>query len=76
MANPDSRSRKASKAGKASKTAAAVPPVVSVIMGRKSDWETMKAARDILTEFGVAHECRVISGASHAGSAHRICDDG
>src|SRR5580658_8478955 len=51
-----------SRLRKASKTApAAVPPVVSVIMGSKSDWETMKAASDVLTEFGVAHECRVIS---------------
>ena len=37
------------------------PAVVSVIMGSKSDWETMKAASDVLTEFGVEHECRVIS---------------
>src|SRR5579871_6134414 len=56
MASQDSRSRKASK-----KTPAIAPPVVSVIMGSKSDWETMKAASEVLTEFGVAHECRVIS---------------
>ena len=30
-------------------------------MGSTSDWETMKHADDILTEFGVAHECRVVS---------------
>jgi len=54
MANKDSRSRKVNKP-------VVVPPVVSVIMGSKSDWETMKAASDVLTEFGVAHECRVIS---------------
>ena len=35
--------------------------MVSVIMGSKSDWETMRAASEILTEFGVAHECRVVS---------------
>jgi 5-(carboxyamino)imidazole ribonucleotide mutase len=50
----------ASRSPRASKTAA-TPPVVSVIMGSKSDWETMKNASDILTDFGVAHECRVIS---------------
>lgn len=55
MANQVSPSRKASK------TPTATPPVVSVIMGSKSDWETMKVASDIFTEFGVAHECRVIS---------------
>jgi 5-(carboxyamino)imidazole ribonucleotide mutase len=36
-------------------------PLVGVIMGSKSDWETMRAAADILTEFGVSHECRVVS---------------
>lgn len=30
-------------------------------MGSKSDWETMRAADEILTELGVAHECRVVS---------------
>jgi 5-(carboxyamino)imidazole ribonucleotide mutase len=52
MANPASHSRKDSSKA---------TPVVSVIMGSKSDWETMKASSDVLTEFGVAHECRVIS---------------
>jgi len=37
------------------------PPVVSIIMGSKSDWETMRAASEMLTEFGVAHESRVVS---------------
>jgi 5-(carboxyamino)imidazole ribonucleotide mutase len=40
---------------------AAVPPTIGVIMGSRSDWETMKAAADVLTQFGVAHECRVVS---------------
>ncbi len=35
--------------------------LVAVIMGSKSDWETMRHADETLTEFGVAHECRVIS---------------
>ena len=33
----------------------------AVIMGSKSDWETMRPASDTLTKFGVAHECRVLS---------------
>ena len=45
----------------AKKIAPMIPPVVSVIMGSKSDWETMRAADEILTEFGIPHECRVIS---------------
>lgn len=36
-------------------------PIVGVIMGSNSDWETMKHADDILNEFDVAHECRVVS---------------
>ncbi|MBS0205986.1 MAG: 5-(carboxyamino)imidazole ribonucleotide mutase [Planctomycetes bacterium] len=36
-------------------------PVVGVIMGSKSDWATMKLASDVLTEFGVPHECRIVS---------------
>ena len=35
--------------------------LVGVIMGSKSDWETMKHAAEVLTQFGVAHECRVVS---------------
>ncbi len=57
MANQVSRSRKANKAGK--DTAAA--PLAGIIMGSKSDWDTMKAASDIFKEFGIPHECRVIS---------------
>jgi 5-(carboxyamino)imidazole ribonucleotide mutase len=30
-------------------------------MGSKSDWDTMSAASEVLTEFGVPHECRVVS---------------
>jgi len=36
-------------------------PLVGVIMGSKSDWDTLRHADEILTEFGVAHECRVVS---------------
>ena len=36
-------------------------PVVGVVMGSRSDWETMAAAADILRQFGVSFECRVVS---------------
>ncbi|MFO0977584.1 MAG: 5-(carboxyamino)imidazole ribonucleotide mutase [Planctomycetaceae bacterium] len=36
-------------------------PVVGVVMGSRSDWETMKSASEILTQFGVPHECKVVS---------------
>ena len=42
-------------------------PLVAVIMGSSSDWETMKNASETLGEFGVAHECKVVS-------AHRTPD--
>lgn len=42
-------------------TASAPKPLVAVIMGSKSDWETMRHAADVLTEFGVTHECRIVS---------------
>jgi 5-(carboxyamino)imidazole ribonucleotide mutase len=35
--------------------------LVGVIMGSKSDWDTMVHADQILTEFGIAHECQVVS---------------
>jgi 5-(carboxyamino)imidazole ribonucleotide mutase len=35
--------------------------LVGVIMGSKSDWETMRQADEMLTRFGVAHECQVVS---------------
>ena len=43
------------------------PPVVGVIMGSRSDWETMAHAVRTLDELGVAHEARVVS-------AHRTPD--
>ncbi|HEY9422300.1 MAG TPA: 5-(carboxyamino)imidazole ribonucleotide mutase [Thermoanaerobaculia bacterium] len=36
-------------------------PLVSVVMGSKSDWETMRHADEMLTRFGVPHECRIVS---------------
>src|SRR5688500_15621362 len=42
-------------------------PLVGVIMGSRSDWETMAHAVDKLTELGVPHEVRVVS-------AHRTPD--
>ena len=43
------------------KASATPAPIVSIIMGSKSDWETMRAASEMLTDFGVAHENRVVS---------------
>ena len=42
-------------------TESAQGPVVGVVMGSDSDWPTMSAAADVLTEFDVAHEVHVVS---------------
>jgi len=36
-------------------------PKVGIIMGSRSDWETMAHADTLLKDFGVAHECRIVS---------------
>ena len=41
--------------------ARASKPLVNILMGSKSDWDVMKNASDTLAQFGVAHECRVLS---------------
>ena len=43
-------------------------PIIGVVMGSSSDWDTMQEAVKILHQFGVAHEARVLS-------AHRMPDD-
>ena len=45
----------------------AASPLVGIIMGSKSDWEQMSAAAEVLVEFKVSHEIRVLS-------AHRTPD--
>jgi 5-(carboxyamino)imidazole ribonucleotide mutase len=44
------------------------PVVVGVVMGSSSDWETLKTATEILAEFDIAFEARVVS-------AHRMPDE-
>ena len=53
-------------------------PLVGVVMGSKSDWETMRHTAEMLTELGVPHECRVVSAhrtprwmSAYAASAER-----
>ena len=42
-------------------------PLVGVVMGSSSDWATMRHASELLAEFGIVHETRVVS-------AHRTPD--
>jgi 5-(carboxyamino)imidazole ribonucleotide mutase len=55
-------------ADSAGQAAPARAPVVGVVMGSSSDWDTMQHAVQILAHFGVAHDARVVS-------AHRMPDD-
>jgi 5-(carboxyamino)imidazole ribonucleotide mutase len=48
-------------------TSTAKPPLVGIIMGSSSDWETLEHAAKTLEELGIAHETRVVS-------AHRTPD--
>jgi 5-(carboxyamino)imidazole ribonucleotide mutase len=43
-------------------------PIVGILMGSNSDWDTMQNAAQTLTDFGVAFEAKVVS-------AHRMPDD-
>jgi 5-(carboxyamino)imidazole ribonucleotide mutase len=36
-------------------------PLVGVIMGSKSDWETLRHADEVLTRFEIPHDCRIVS---------------
>lgn len=42
-------------------------PLVGVVMGSRSDWDTMREASELLEQLGIAHEVRVVS-------AHRTPD--
>lgn len=43
------------------------PPVVGIVMGSRSDWATLERAAQTLDQFGVPHECEIVS-------AHRTPD--
>jgi 5-(carboxyamino)imidazole ribonucleotide mutase len=45
-----------------------VRAVISIALGSSSDWETLKSAAELLAQFGVSHDVRVLS-------AHRMPDD-
>jgi 5-(carboxyamino)imidazole ribonucleotide mutase len=59
---PSSRS-----AAKAGAEPAAAAPRVGIVMGSRSDWATLQRAAETLTQFGVPHECDIVS-------AHRTPD--
>jgi 5-(carboxyamino)imidazole ribonucleotide mutase len=56
------------------------PPLVGIIMGSSSDWDTMRLADEILKRFDVPHECKVVSAhrtpADMAAYASQAADRG
>ncbi|MFV0415384.1 MAG: 5-(carboxyamino)imidazole ribonucleotide mutase [Chthoniobacterales bacterium] len=60
--------KKKNSPGSVSTKKSTAKPLVGIVMGSKSDWETMRAAAEILEQFGVSHACKVVS-------AHRTPDD-
>jgi len=50
----------------------AASPLVAVLMGSKSDWDTMRASSETLEKFGVAHECHVMSAHRTPGLASEL----
>lgn len=44
------------------------PPLIALLMGSSSDWETLRPAAEVLADLGIAYEARVVS-------AHRMPDD-
>ena len=50
-------------------------PMVGIVMGSDSDWEIMQHAARRLTEFGVAHEARVVSAHRTPDQLYRYAED-
>ena len=50
-------------------------PVVGIVMGSDSDWEVMQHAARRLTDFGVAHEARVVSAHRTPDLLYRYAED-
>ncbi|MBX3360981.1 MAG: 5-(carboxyamino)imidazole ribonucleotide mutase [Phycisphaeraceae bacterium] len=66
MAKRNASKRSGERKG-SGKTPRGLAPLVGVVMGSRSDWETMRHASEMLDELGVPHECMVVS-------AHRTPD--
>lgn len=65
---PTSSDAASSAASSLDSACASAPPIVGIVMGSSSDWDIMKHAVAMLTDFGVPHEARVVS-------AHRMPQD-
>ena len=55
--------------------ATAQSPIVGVVMGSKTDWDIMQFAVEILVEFGVPHEARIVSAHRTPDAMFRYAED-
>jgi 5-(carboxyamino)imidazole ribonucleotide mutase len=55
--------------------AAITRPIVGVVMGSKTDWEVMQHAVEMLREFGVSHEARIVSAHRTPDAMFRYAED-
>lgn len=55
--------------------AAITRPIVGVVMGSKTDWEVMQHAVEVLREFGVPHEARIVSAHRTPDAMFRYAED-
>jgi len=55
--------------------AAITRPIVGVVMGSKTDWEVMQHAVEMLREFGVPHEARIVSAHRTPDAMFRYAED-
>ena len=61
MANSRTKPKTSKLAASPRQRVSASASLVAVLMGSKSDWDTMRASSETLEKFGVAHECHVMS---------------
>ncbi len=61
-------------------TSPGMPPLVGIVMGSRSDWSTLERAAQVLAQFGVPHECEIVSAHRTPGKladyAHSAADRG
>jgi 5-(carboxyamino)imidazole ribonucleotide mutase len=55
--------------------AATASPIVGVVMGSKTDWDVMQHAVEVLREFGVPHEARIVSAHRTPDAMFRYAED-
>ena len=56
-----SEERESAAESRENEAGAGESPLVAVVMGSTSDWDTMRHASEVLKQFGVPHECAVVS---------------